>query len=127
MTGTPSQIELAEQIKPRVNAEFDRVAEAFRTVACKQAAQDRKDTCAIIQILEEKRAEVMAIEHAGYFIRTWRELNDQVPADDRPGRPLSRHPSEPNGGGPRVDAGPRDIVYGQLHECTQYSGRIHSR
>lgn len=78
MTGTPSQIELAEQIKPRVNAEFDRVAEAFRTVACQQAAQDRMDTCAIIQILEEKRAEVMAIEHAGYFIRTWRELNDQV-------------------------------------------------
>lgn len=78
MTGTPSQIELAEQIRPCVNAEFDRVAEAFRTVARKQSAQDRNDTCAIIQILEEKRAEVMAIEHAGYFIRTWRELNDQV-------------------------------------------------
>lgn len=40
MTGTPSQIELAEPIK--------------------------------------MRTEVMAIDRAGDFIRTWRELNDQV-------------------------------------------------
>ena len=33
---------------------------------------------AIIQVLEEKRREVMAIDQAAYFIRTWRELNDQV-------------------------------------------------
>jgi hypothetical protein len=32
----------------------------------------------IIQVLEEKRREVMAIDQAAYFIRTWRELNDQV-------------------------------------------------
>lgn len=78
MTGTPNQIELAEQIKPCVNAEFDRVAEAFRTVAQKQAGQDRVDTLAIIQILEEKRAEVLGMDKAGYFICTWGELKDQV-------------------------------------------------
>jgi hypothetical protein len=78
MIGTPSQIELAEQIKSCVNAEFDRVAEAFRVVARKQAGQDHIDTLAIIQILQEKQAEVMAIDQAGYFIRTWRELTDQV-------------------------------------------------
>jgi predicted ABC-class ATPase len=78
MTGTPNQIELAEQIKSCANAEFDRVAQAFLTVAQKQTGQDRLDTLAIIEILEEKRTEVMAIDEAGYFIRVWRELSDQV-------------------------------------------------
>ena len=78
MTGTPNQIELAEQIKSRTNAEFDRVSEAFHTVAQIQAGQDRLDTLAIIQILEEKRTEVMAIGGAAYFIRTWGESDDQV-------------------------------------------------
>ena len=78
MMGTPNQIELAEQIKLSVNAEFDRVANAFHGVSQLQAGQDRIDTWAIIVILEEKRKEVMAIDQAGYFIRTWRELNDQV-------------------------------------------------
>ncbi len=78
MTGAASQIEWAEQIKPHVNAEFDRVAKAFRAVASKQTEQARSDTRAIIAILEEKRVEVMGQNNAGYFIRDWRELNDQV-------------------------------------------------
>ena len=78
MTGTPNQIELAEQIKSCIKVEFDRVAEAFRTVAQTQAGQDRVDTLAIIQILEEKRTEVLGMDQAGYFIRDWRELKDQV-------------------------------------------------
>jgi hypothetical protein len=32
----------------------------------------------IIQILEEKRKEVMTMDLAGYFIRTWGESDDQV-------------------------------------------------
>lgn len=44
MTGTPSQIEWAEQIKPRVNAEFDRVSKALKVAASKQAEQNRMDT-----------------------------------------------------------------------------------
>jgi hypothetical protein len=78
MTGTASQIEWAEQIRPRVNAEFDRVANAFQVAAGTQAAQVRLDTQAIIAILEEKRVEVMAKDQAGYFIRDWQELKDQV-------------------------------------------------
>ncbi|MBK5295139.1 MAG: hypothetical protein JJE04_26115 [Acidobacteriia bacterium] len=78
MTGTASQIEWAEQIKPRVNAEFDRVAKAFTAVAGKQEEAVRTDTQAVIAILEEKRSEVMARDQAGYFIRDWQELNDQV-------------------------------------------------
>lgn len=78
MTGTPSQIEWAEQIRPRVSAEFDRVAKALRTAAGTQAEPDRLDTEGLIAILEEKRVEVMAKGHAGYFIRDWRELTDQV-------------------------------------------------
>jgi len=35
-------------------------------------------TQAIIEILEEKRAEVFANEQAGYFIHDWQELRDQV-------------------------------------------------
>jgi len=78
MQGTPSQIEWAEQIKPRVNAEFNRVADAFAAVACNQSEQARADTQAVIAILEEKRAETMANNQAGYFIKDWQELSDQV-------------------------------------------------
>jgi hypothetical protein len=78
MTGTPGQIEWAEQIRLRVSAEFDRVAKAFKTVAGNQAEQARMETNAVIAILEEKRGEVMAKDRAGYFIRDWQELRDQV-------------------------------------------------
>lgn len=78
MTGSVSQVEWAEQIKLKVNAEFDRVAKAFKAVAGKQAEQDRMDTQAVIAILEEKRVEVMANDRAGYFIHDWQELSDQV-------------------------------------------------
>jgi uncharacterized protein (UPF0216 family) len=78
MTGTPSQIEWAERIKQRVNAEFDRVAKALTTAASNRGEQVRTDTKAVIAMLEEKRAEVMARDQAGYFIRDWQELRDQV-------------------------------------------------
>ena len=58
MTGTFNQIAWAKQIKTQVNAEFDRVANALRSAATKQSSQDRIATQAIIEILEEKRAEV---------------------------------------------------------------------
>ena len=78
MTGTASQIEWAEQIRPRVDAEFQRVAGAFRVAASHQGEREQLDTMAVIAILEEKRAEVMANDRAGYFIRDWQELTDQV-------------------------------------------------
>ena len=78
MTGTPSQIEWAERIRPLVNAEFDRVASALTVAAADRGEQVRRDTDVVIAILEEKRAEVMARDQAGYFIHGWQELNDQV-------------------------------------------------
>jgi hypothetical protein len=78
MTGTAGQIEWAEQIRPRVDNEFQRVASAFRSAALRQSAPDRVDTLAVIAIVEEKRVEVMANDRAGYFIRNWQELTDQV-------------------------------------------------
>ena len=78
MTGTPSQVEGGERIKRQVNAEFDRVAVCFRSIACKQDAAKRADTEGVIAILEDKRAEVMSREQAGYFIRDWQEIGDQV-------------------------------------------------
>ena len=78
MTGTQNQIEWAEQIKPRVGAEFDRVAKALADVARHQREEARADTHAVIEILQEKRAEVMANDFAGYFIRDWQEVTDQV-------------------------------------------------
>ncbi|MGA7412512.1 MAG: hypothetical protein WBW33_18685 [Bryobacteraceae bacterium] len=78
LAGTPSQIEWAEQIRPRVCAEFDRVSDTLLAVASKQSEQDRLGTQAIIAILREKRVEVLAKGEAGYFIRDWQELADQV-------------------------------------------------
>ena len=71
-------MEWAERIKLQVNAEFDRVAASFRSVAGKQNDVKRADTESIIAILEDKRAEVMARHRAGYFIRDWQEISDQV-------------------------------------------------
>src|SRR3989442_9086358 len=78
MIGTVSQIEWAEQIKARVSAEFDRVSKAFESTAARQSEPDRMDTLAVIEILEDKRAEVMAKDQAGYFIQEWQELRDQA-------------------------------------------------
>jgi hypothetical protein len=64
MTGTASRIEWAKQIKPRVNAEFDRVAKALMAAASNRGEQVRMDTQAVMAILEEKRAEVMARDQA---------------------------------------------------------------
>jgi hypothetical protein len=61
-----------------VNAEFDRVAKALGSVAGKQTDRDRVHTQAILAILEDKRADVMARTQAGYFIHDWQEMNDQV-------------------------------------------------
>jgi hypothetical protein len=78
MTGTVNQIAWAEQIKIQVDGEFDRVRGALKSAASKQSAKDREDTETMVAILEEKRAEVMAREHAAYFIHDWQELRGQV-------------------------------------------------
>jgi len=78
LTGTVNQIEWAERIRIQVAAEFDRVARVLTQAATKQSNLDRLNTHAMIAILEEKRAEVMANTKAGYFIHDWQELRDQV-------------------------------------------------
>lgn len=78
MTGTPDQIEWAERIKHQVNAEFERVAKALEGAAGRQPERARLDTNAVLAVLEQKRLEVMAVDQAGYFIRDWQELRDQV-------------------------------------------------
>jgi hypothetical protein len=78
LLGTTNQIEWAESIRARVNTEFDRVATSFRSIADRQGDKKRADTEAIILILEDKRAQVMRMERAGYFIRNWQEISDQV-------------------------------------------------
>lgn len=78
LTGTVDQMDWALQIKERVNRDFDRVAKVMQSVAAKQVERDRSDTQALIDILEEKRTEVMATHRAGYFIHDWQEPGDQV-------------------------------------------------
>jgi hypothetical protein len=76
--GSSSQVEWAERIKRQVIADFDRVAGALRSVAGKQGEDRRDDIEAVIAILEEKRADVLSIRQAGFFIQDWWEINDQV-------------------------------------------------
>jgi hypothetical protein len=78
LTGTPSQVEWAEQIRLSVAREFDRVANAFRERMNRQIAPEQAETRTVIAILEQKRIETMANTQAGYFIRDWQELSDQV-------------------------------------------------
>ena len=56
----------------------DPVAKALQAPAGMSAAQDRMDTQSVIVVPEEKRTEVRTKDHAGYFVRVWRELRDQV-------------------------------------------------
>jgi hypothetical protein len=78
LDGSESQVEWAERIRRAVNAEFDRVAAAFRSTAGKQSDGKRAETEAVIAILEEQRTEVMSNKRAGYFIHDWQEISDQV-------------------------------------------------
>jgi hypothetical protein len=78
LTGTPNQVEWAEQIRLTVAQEFDRVANAFRSQMNKQVGPDQAETRTVIAIIEQKRAETVANTQAGYFIRDWQELSDQV-------------------------------------------------
>jgi hypothetical protein len=78
LTGTPSQVEWAEQIRLTVAQEFDRVAKVFQAQISIQTGQKQSETRTILAILEQKRADTMANQNAGYFIRDWQELSDQV-------------------------------------------------
>ena len=78
LNGAPHEIEWALRIRAQVNAEFDRVARVLERTATQRSGQKRLDTYGMIAILEEKRAEVMSNPDAGYFIRDWQELHDQV-------------------------------------------------
>ena len=78
MSGTENQVEWAGRIRFRVNEEFDRVARALQSVAVKQSDSRRAGTKAILVILEEERAAVMSRQDAGYFIKDWQEIGDQV-------------------------------------------------
>jgi hypothetical protein len=78
MTGTPAQVEWAERIRLTVAQEFDRVAKSFQARASIQTGQQQAETRTVIAILEQKRAETMSIQTAGYYIREWQDLTDQV-------------------------------------------------
>ncbi len=78
MIGTLNQIAWAVQIKSHLEAEFDRVRKVLEYAVTKQSPENVRDIQAIIRILEDKRAEVMENEQAGYFIHDWQELQDQV-------------------------------------------------
>jgi hypothetical protein len=78
MTGTPNQVEWAERIRRQVNADFDRIAAAFRSVAGRQDDAKRADTEAILEIVEDIRAQVMNRDEAGYFMHDWQETGDRV-------------------------------------------------
>ena len=78
LSGSASQVEWAGRIKRQVNAEFDRVAASFRSVADNRTMPSAPERKPFIAILEEKRAEVMSRKQAGYFIHDWQEISDQV-------------------------------------------------
>ena len=78
MIGTPNQVDWAERIRGQVSEEFDRVAKALESAMSRQSELKRGNTLTAIAILQDKRSEVMAQDQAGYFIREWHEMRDQV-------------------------------------------------
>jgi hypothetical protein len=78
MMGKVDQADWGQQIKTRASAEFDRVAKVLESAVGNQADQKRMNTLSVIAILEEKWADVMAKDHAGYFMHEWELSHDQV-------------------------------------------------
>lgn len=78
LTGTETQVEWAERIRDSVRQEFGRVEKSFRSVADRQDAGSRMRTEAILVILRDKRDDAMSRSDAGYFIREWQDISDQV-------------------------------------------------
>jgi hypothetical protein len=78
LTGTETQVEWAERIREGVRQEFDRVEKSFRSVAERQDEGSRLRTEAILVILRDKRDDAMSRSDAGYFIREWQDISDQV-------------------------------------------------
>ncbi len=78
LTGTESQVEWAQRIRVSVRDDFERVEKSFRSVADGQDASTRARTEAILAILRDKREDVMGRREAGYFIKEWQEISDQV-------------------------------------------------
>ena len=78
LTGTDNQIELGEQLREAVGAEFDRVATALQQASGQRSAGSQAKAKLALAILRDKRAEVMSHHAAGYFIRTWQELDGRV-------------------------------------------------
>jgi hypothetical protein len=66
LTGIVNQIAWGRQIRDQINAEFDCVRTVLESAARNRAADNRQDIEAIMVILEDKRAEVMARGEAGY-------------------------------------------------------------
>jgi 5-carboxymethyl-2-hydroxymuconate isomerase len=61
-----------------VNDQFDRLAASFRLAADREINDKRAETEVIIAVLEDKRAQVMSRQEAGYFILNWQEIDDRV-------------------------------------------------
>ena len=78
LTGTEAQVEWAERIRGGVMEEFQRVEKSFRSVADRQDADGRMRTEAILAILRDKRNDAISRSDAGYFIREWQDISDQV-------------------------------------------------
>jgi hypothetical protein len=78
LVGTENQIAWAEQIRANVSLEFDRVAAALGLAAAGPTNRHPSQARLAIAILEEKRGAVMARTDAGYFIKDWQEIRDQV-------------------------------------------------
>lgn len=77
-TGSESQNEWAERIKKNLAAEFNRMVKAFETVSNQQDDAGKADTQAIIAIVEELRSTVLSNKDAGYYIRVWQDIQDQL-------------------------------------------------
>jgi hypothetical protein len=78
LTGSETQVEWAERIRAGVRTEFERVEKSFQSVADRQDGASRIRTEAILVILRDKRDAVMNRSEAGYFIREWQDISDQV-------------------------------------------------
>ncbi len=100
MIGKLDQIAWALQIKSHVEAEFERLRAVLEHAIREQSPKGLRDIEAIIRILEDKRAEVLENEQAGYFTHNWQDWGIRCPDGCRRS-PVSGDQSEP----PSADSG----------------------
>jgi hypothetical protein len=78
LTGQPSQISSANQIRVQVDHHFSSMAQAIRSGAARYRSLEPAEIEMMVGVVEEHRTKVLSSVDAGYFVDAWQDPADGV-------------------------------------------------